>query len=261
MGVVTAALGVTGLGFAGTTAYADSKPFNPDKFRELVNEPLDTFAAQQNQHDANDSAPDADGMRWDRDGCSVPDSVASAAAAAGQSLKGTAADAACNRHDAAYRTLQSAGKWNPNSHADADRRFAADLHDLQQAGRISELQETSLALGAGLGSKLPSGANGLPAYDESTDSPYAQTGQSSSRTKRSLDDVTSPEETDDGSLQGAGGPDPDSQEAQEAQEAQDSATGQEQDLSGDDSFAQSNDVTFPAGDDGASQLWGGIEER
>ncbi|MDF2269555.1 phospholipase A2 [Streptomyces coacervatus] len=255
MGVATAALGVTGLGFASTTAYADSTPFNSDKFSGLMNEPLDTFAAQQNQHDANDSTPDADGMRWDRDGCSVPDSVASVAATVGQPLKGTAADAACNRHDAAYRTLQSAGNWNPNSHADADRRFAADLHDLQQAGKISEVQEASLALGAGLGSKLPSGANGLPAYDESTGSPYEQSGQDTSRTKRSLDDVAPPQEPDDGSLQGAGGPDPD------PQEAQDSTAGQEQDLWGDDSFAQSDDVAFPAGDDGSSQVWGGIEER
>ncbi|MEU1409268.1 phospholipase A2 [Streptomyces sp. NPDC005728] len=271
MSVATVALGVTGLGFSGGTAFADSGSFNANKFRELMTEPLDTFASTQKQHDPNDSTPDADGMRWDRDGCSVPGPVNSAATFMGQPLRGTPADDACNRHDAAYRTLQKAGRWNPNSHADADRRFAADLHDLQQGGKISEVQETGLALGAGLGSKLPSAIgsteiNGLPEYDGSTDSPYQDPAADTHRSKRSLDDPEPPQEPDSGPRHAAGGPDPDSQEAgyatarqegdpwgdstsQGSDEAPESVGMSEETPDG-SSFAPSNDDSFQGADEG-----------
>lgn len=301
MSVATATLGITGLGLASGTAFAeDSKPsFNADRFGELMNEPLDTFAAQQKQHDPDDKTPDADGIRWDRDGCSAPDSADSLGTAVGQPLKGTPADDACNRHDAGYRTLQENHKWNPNSHKDADRRFEDDLLGLYQAGKISGLQVEALYGGVAIGSRLPSKVgdteiNGLPAYDESTDSPYQQPAPDSSRAKRSLEDATPPEETESASPEGAGGPDPGSQEARDA------SARAEQDLWGDDTsqgtdeepesagmsdasieggsfeqpgegtFDQAQVVTLPASDDGycpwrdggASQGWGdGFTER
>ncbi|ANP51051.1 hypothetical protein AVL59_16740 [Streptomyces griseochromogenes] len=180
-GAAVAALGITGLvGFA-STAYADDgsssgsvefpdDSLNTEAFNRIMHEPLDEFAQEEqanNPAGSNDPIVDANGIRWDTDGCSDPTGE----------FGGGDARIACERHDVAYRTLEQNDLWNADSMNDANRNFTDDLSTLQQQGRISETQEVGLGVGAGVGSNLPSSAfgyeiNGLPQYDGSTGSPF-----------------------------------------------------------------------------------------
>ncbi|MEV0369624.1 phospholipase A2 [Streptomyces sp. NPDC050636] len=183
VGIATAALSITGIGLIAANAQAGTpqQPFPKERFNQLMDLPLEDFTAEAKKHDPKDKTPDQDGIRWDSDGCSVPEPLA-------QHLKGGPAEDACVRHDVAYRSLQQNGLWNAKSKGDADWKLEDDLQKLNADGKVPEYQEILIALGAGVGSSLPSAVNGLPAYDGSADSPYTQSDPNNHRSGRSLDD-------------------------------------------------------------------------
>ncbi|MER6384204.1 phospholipase A2 [Streptomyces sp. NPDC001250] len=184
-GAAVATLSLTGLLGATSAAYADDAPspsgvsfpnsqFSVDNFNRIMHEPLDQFAQEEQENNptrsqgpnpikppAGPEVIDDNGIRWDADGCSTSDV-----------LRGGAAEIACKRHDVAYRTLQTNGRWNEDSMSDANRQFDADLTTLENEGKTSPVQGEPLSGGVAVGTNLPSFVNDLPAFDGSSGSPF-----------------------------------------------------------------------------------------
>ncbi|WP_169314008.1 phospholipase A2 [Streptomyces piniterrae] len=208
MGVATAALGATGIGFTATSAHAEEapKPSTADVLNQMMNLPFNEFAkraatvkeAQKNNPgefvqgtDAHTGLPkvvDKDGIRWDNDGCSIPDSLKPAAKAYFGIDETHPVQDACKRHDLGYRTLQEHHLWSQASKDQIDARYRADLDELYRKGAFqgwtASTQKWALDKGATTATNyLPSQVLGVPVGVAPWDNPtgavpytYAGTG-------------------------------------------------------------------------------------